>query len=152
MYWPSFFKGLFDFGYQRRGLEIPTFFFTYLIGSIMLGAIVGTVVSALTGSDQIRLTWRLDHITASVLFLIVTHFIIKKKGIGENIKIIWLLPLVTAALTLYLGHVIALIIPTILSAVPNNFLKAKPTTSETQTNSNTTDTQKPAATSSEKKL
>jgi hypothetical protein len=130
MLFPKYFKGLFDFGYQRRGLEVPTFYFVYLIATIMAGAVVGQTISALLGSDQIRVTWRVDHIVASIIYLILTHAIIKKKGMGETIKIIWILPLVTAGLTLYIGHVVALIIPTILSTRPNNYLKKQtpPTT------------------------
>lgn len=119
MYFPKSFKGLFDFGYQRRGLEIPTFYFVYLIVSIMLGAVVGMLVSLATGSDQVRITWRVDSIAASILFLVVTHQMILKKGLGTQSPIIWLLPIATAALTIYVGHVIALIIPTILSTRPN---------------------------------
>lgn len=119
MLFPKSFKGLLDFGYQRRGMEIPTFYFVYLIGSVMIGAICGMLVSLATGSDTARITWRVDYIAASILYLVVTHQIIKKKTMGTQSPIIWLLPIATAALTLYIGHIVALIIPTILSARPN---------------------------------
>lgn len=126
MYFPSYFKGLFDFGYQRRGLEIPTFYFVYLIGTIMAGAVVGQMISAIARSDQIRVNYSLDHITASIIYLLITYFIIKQKNLGASIKLIWLLPIATAALTLYVGHAIALIIPTVLSAVGNRNQKPTP--------------------------
>jgi hypothetical protein len=119
MYFPKQFRGIFDFGYQRRGLEVPTFYFTYLIGSIMLGAIVGVAISALLRSDTVRIQWNVDLITASILFLTISHFMIQKKALADNIKIIWLLPIITAALTLFTGHLLGLIIPTILATRPN---------------------------------
>lgn len=131
MIFPKSFKGLFDFGYQRRGLEIPTFYFVYLILSIMAGAVVGMLVSLATGSDETRINWRVDSITASILFLVITHQIIKRKGMGTTSPVIWILPIATAALTLYVGHIVALIIPTILSARPKkNDQKAPPPSPE----------------------
>lgn len=127
MYFPKSFKGLLDFGYQRRGLEIPTFYIAYLIGGVMAGAIIGMLISSVAGSDQIRITYRLDQITASIIYLVVTHQMIMRKGLGETIKLTYLLPIITAALTLYLGHAFGLIIPTILSAQAN---KHTPTKSE----------------------
>lgn len=91
----------------------------------MAGAIVGQMISAIARSDQIRVNYSLDHLTASIIYLVITYFIIKQKNLGDSIKLIWLLPLATAALTLYMGHAIALIIPTILSAVGNRNQKAK---------------------------
>jgi hypothetical protein len=123
MYFPKQFKGIFDFGYQRKGLEIPTFYFVYLIGSIMISAVIGTIISSITRSDTIRITYSLDVVIASIVFLVVSHTIIKKKGLGNDIKIIWLLPLVSAALTLYVGHILGVLVPTILSARPNKHLQ-----------------------------
>ncbi len=133
MYWPKAFRGLFDFSYQRRGLEVPIFYISYLIGSIMAGAVVGTIISAIMKSDSIRIAWNIDYITASILFLIVSHLFILKKGLGNEIKIIWILPIVAAGLTLFAGgHVIGLIIPTILSAMANKNNLNKNTSEKSQ--------------------
>ncbi len=131
MYFPKVFRGLFDFGYQRRGLEVPVFYITYLIGSIMAGAVVGTIVSAIARSDNVRIAWSIDYLTASIVFLIVSHMIILKKGLADNIKIIWILPIVAAALTLLAGgHLTGLIIPTILSAMANKHITQSPLKSD----------------------
>lgn len=136
MYFPKYFKGLFDFGYQRRGLEVPTFYFVYLIGSVMVGAVVGMLVSSATGSDAIRISWRVDSIAASILFLVMSHSIILKKGLGNEIKLVWLLPMLAALLTIFLGHIIGLLILTILATRPNKYTQSNTSPSQDPTKQN----------------
>ncbi len=119
MLFPSMFRGLIDLGYQRRGLEVIGFYMAYVIGSIMLGAVLGNGVAAIFGSSAVRAEWKVDFIAISILCLVLSFYSIKLKNLG-TIKIMWLLPIVSAIFAIYGGPVMGLLIPTILTTRPKN--------------------------------
>jgi hypothetical protein len=128
MYFPPMFQHLLNFGYQRRGIEVLGFFIAYLLGTIMAGAVAGSIVASVFGGDAARINWKIDTITASIVMLLVTFFIIKQKHLGPNI-IFMLLPLGTAILSQFLTPAIALIIPSFLSSLPPKIPYTPPPTS-----------------------
>lgn len=112
------FQHLFNFGYQRRGIEVIGFFIAYMLGTIMLGAVVGSTVASIFGGDAARTNWRVDSITASIVMLLLTHFIIRQKHLHTISPLFMILPLGTSILSLFVTPTIALIIPSILSSLP----------------------------------
>src|SRR4051812_9510939 len=98
MYFPPMFRSLINFGYQRRGLEVVAFYISYLLGTIIAGAVVGSVVASLFGGDQVRINWKVDMITGSIVLLIITFFIIKQKNLTQRSFLLNFLPLATAIL------------------------------------------------------
>ena len=118
MYFPPMFHGLINFGKQRRGLEVVAFYISYLIGTIIAGAIVGSIIASLFGGDAMRVKWKVDLITGSIVTLIITFLIIKQKGLREKNMLFNFLPLVTALITQFASPAIGIIIPTFLSTLP----------------------------------
>jgi hypothetical protein len=129
MYWPSMFQRIYDFGYQRRGLEVMGFFITYMIGIVIGGAIVGSIVAALFGGDAARVNWKIDLITHSIILLIITHLIVRQKQLYVKSQFFMFLPLATSILAQFVGPAISLIIPTFLSSLPKATTFTPPPTS-----------------------
>jgi hypothetical protein len=129
MYFPPLFQHLINFGYQRRGLEVIGFFIAYLLGTIMLGAVVGSVVASLFGGDAARINWKVDSITASIVMLLITHFIVRKKHLYTVSPLFMILPLVTAIISQFLTPAVALTIPTFLSSLAPKIPYTPPPTS-----------------------
>lgn len=113
------FQHLYDFGYKRQGIEVFGFFISYLLATIILGAIIGSIVASLFGGDAARVNWKIDSITASIVVLLLTFYIIKRKHLGPNI-IYTLLPLGAAIVSQFLTPAIALMIPSFLSSFSVN--------------------------------
>jgi hypothetical protein len=128
MYFPPMFRSLYNFGYQRRGLEVAAFYIAYLLGTIIAGAIVGSVMASLFGGDAFRNKYKVDMVTASIVLLIITYYSIKQKNLNRNILMNFL-PLATAILSQFATPAIALIIPTFLSTLPGKTQFTPPPTS-----------------------
>lgn len=118
MYFPPMFQHLLNFDYQRRGLEVVGFFIAYLLGTIMIGAVIGSIVAQLFGGDAARINWKIDTITASIVLLLISHFIVRKKHLHTTSPLFMILPLGTAILSQFFTPAIALLIPSFLSSLP----------------------------------
>lgn len=112
------FQHLLNFGYQRRGLEVLGFYLAYLIGSIIISGVVGSIVAALFGVDA-RNNNRADVVASSIVVLMVTFLIIKKKRMTGLLYTT--LPLGSAMVCLFLSPVLAILIPSYLSSLPPQF-------------------------------
>ena len=128
MYFPPMFRSLYNFGYQRRGMEIAAFYISYLIGTIITGAIVGSVMASLFGGDAFRIKYKVDMVTGSIVLLAITYYIIKQKNLNRHMLMNFL-PLATALLTQVASPAIALIVPTFLSTLPGKTQFTPPPTS-----------------------
>lgn len=139
MYFPPMFRSMINFGYQRRGLEVVAFYISYLIATIISGAIVGSIVASMFGGDETRIAWKVDMVTASIVLLIVTFFIIKQKNLAQKSMFFNFLPLATAVITQIATPAIGLIIPTFLSTLPGGtkFTQPPPTSFSTPPSSST---------------
>jgi hypothetical protein len=128
MYFPPMFRSLYNLGYQRRGLEVAAFYIAYLLGTIIIGAVVGSVMASMFGGDAFRIKYKVDMVTASIFLLIVTYYIIKQKNLNRHLLMNFL-PLATAIVTQFATPAIALIIPTFLSTLPGKTSFTPPPTS-----------------------
>lgn len=118
MYTPPLFQHLLNFGYQRRGLEILGFYIAYLISSIIISGAVGSLVAAIFGVEA-RDNSRADVVAASIVVLVVTFLIIKKKRLSGLLYTF--LPLGSAILCQFLSPVLALLVPAYLSSLAPQF-------------------------------
>jgi len=117
--WPNMFKELTNLGYQRSAKEAFGFYIAYLLLAMFSCVIMSNIVGIILKDSNINLALRIGSITAVIVSIGLSFFVLKEKKLLGNFGFI-LLALLSGLLALKIGGMGGLIPVAYLTSKPVN--------------------------------